>query len=77
VTPRTYSRTAVEDGREVHRTRCVLLSPGRVAVVAYRNGVSQAADGEFVRARFPSLAAWRIGHLLKRQGYRRTPGGRP
>ena len=77
MTPRTYSRTAVEDGREVNRTRCVLLSPGRVAVVAYRDGVSRYADGEFVRAHFPALAAWRIGRLLKRQGYRRTPGGRP
>jgi len=77
VTPRTYSRTAAEGGREVHRTRCVLLSPGRVAVVAYRDGVSRPADGEFFRTRFPALMAWRIGRLLKRQGYRRTSGGRP
>jgi hypothetical protein len=77
VTPRTYSRTAVEDGQEVNRTRCVLLSPGRVAVVTYRGGISQPADSEFVRTRFPSVAAWRIGRLLKRQGYRRTAGGRP
>jgi hypothetical protein len=67
----TYARTLTEGQKAVRDVRHVIVKPGRVAVVKYRNGVSRAGYHEDIRTRFPALTAWRVGRALRRDGYTR------
>jgi hypothetical protein len=66
-----YTRTIAEGPKTVHREQEVIVSPGRVSVRKYRDGQSQPGYGQDVRTRFPNLTAWRVGRVLRRDGYTR------
>lgn len=67
-----YTRTVAEGRKTVTREQHVLVSPGRVAVMKYRDGTSQPGYHRCIRTRFPAFTAWRVGRVLRRDGYGRT-----
>lgn len=66
-----YTRAATEhpSGRTVTREQRVIVSPGRVVVRKFRDGAAQTAYHDDIRTRFPAFTAWRVGLVLRREGY--------